>query len=80
MPIRRNHNQLPGSRLNQVLAGARLDRIYQPDRYDIFPDLSSSKRESTLNSFGKSASPRVHLTKENRDNPANPLHVLHAFA
>ncbi|MGI6325438.1 MAG: Rqc2 family fibronectin-binding protein [Saccharofermentanales bacterium] len=58
--------------LNQVLAGARLDRIYQPDRYDIFLTFRQANENLRLILSANPASPRVHLTKENRDNPANP--------
>ncbi|NLK89569.1 MAG: fibronectin/fibrinogen-binding protein [Clostridiaceae bacterium] len=58
--------------LNQALAGARLDRIYQPDRYDIFLTFRRVNENLRLILSANPASPRVHLTRENRDNPANP--------
>lgn len=58
--------------LNDQLTGARIDKIFQPDKYTIFMHIRSSQGNmKLLISFNPSA-PRLHLTKTTRENPTMP--------
>lgn len=58
--------------LNTRLAGARIDKIYQPDRYDIFLHLRQDSRNLKLLLTANPSGPRIHLTESSRENPALP--------
>jgi predicted ribosome quality control (RQC) complex YloA/Tae2 family protein len=58
--------------LDKSLADARVDRIYQPDRFDIIMQLRSGRENVRLILSANPASPRLHLTTESRDNPSDP--------
>lgn len=58
--------------LNTALADARVDRIYQPDRYDIVLLLRTRRENVRLILSANPAAPRFHLTTEARENPAEP--------
>lgn len=58
--------------LNNELSGARIDKIFQPDKYTIFIHIrSNTGNKKLLVSFNPSA-PRVHLTTTTRENPSMP--------
>ncbi len=58
--------------LNTTLVDARVDRIYQPDRYDILLLLRTGRENVRLILSANPAAPRFHLTTEARENPAEP--------
>lgn len=58
--------------LNDRLADARVDRIVQPDRYDVILQLRRDSANYRLIFSANPSAPRVHLTTENRDNPSVP--------
>lgn len=58
--------------LNSRLKDARIDRIYQPDRSDILLVLRAGRENLRLVLSANPAAPRIHLTTETRDNPAEP--------
>ncbi len=58
--------------LNTRLAEARLDRIYQPDRFDIVLLFRQGGENLRLLLSANPATPRLHLTAESRENPSEP--------
>jgi predicted ribosome quality control (RQC) complex YloA/Tae2 family protein len=58
--------------LNQTLCDSRVDRIFQPDRFDLIFHFRSAGTQNRLILSANPASPRIHLTSENRSNPAVP--------
>lgn len=58
--------------LTALLADARVDKIHQPDRYDIFLHLRNNNGSHRLIISANPASPRLHITSETRENPASP--------
>jgi len=58
--------------LSSSLAGARVDRIYQPDRFDIFLHLRAGGSNQNLLLSANPTSPRLQVTRETRDNPSEP--------
>jgi len=60
------------SELNTQLKDARVDRIYQPDRTDILILFRAGRENLRLVLSANPAAPRIHLTTEARENPAEP--------
>lgn len=58
--------------LSTRLGDARVDRIYQPDRFDILMILRRGSENLRLILSANPSAPRLHLTSESRDNPAEP--------
>ena len=58
--------------LNTALSGARLDRIFQPDRHDIILQFRQGGENLRLILSANPSSPRLHLTTEIRENPSEP--------
>jgi len=58
--------------LNQTLANARVDRIYQPDRFELILQLRNNGQNSRLLLSANPSAPRVHLTDDPGDNPGSP--------
>lgn len=54
------------------LAGARVDRIYQPQRHDLLFLLWTEKGSQRLYLSANPAAPRLHLTGPGSQNPASP--------
>lgn len=58
--------------LSATLSEARVDKIHQPDRHDIFLHLRKNNETFRLLLSANPSAPRLHITLENRDNPAQP--------
>jgi predicted ribosome quality control (RQC) complex YloA/Tae2 family protein len=58
--------------LNHQLQDARIDRIYQPERTDILLIVRARQENLRLLLSANPAAPRIHLTREVRENPAEP--------
>ncbi len=58
--------------LSSRLCDSRVDRIYQPDRFDILFVMRRGHETLRLIVSANPAAPRLHLTTETRDNPAQP--------
>jgi predicted ribosome quality control (RQC) complex YloA/Tae2 family protein len=58
--------------LNEQLADARVDRIVQPDRFDVILQLRCDSSNYRLILSANPSAPRVHLTTESRENPSIP--------
>lgn len=58
--------------LNNKLIGARVDKIYQPDKNEIVLSLRSAGENYKLLLTAASSSPRIHLTEVTRKNPEQP--------
>lgn len=58
--------------MNAFCIGAKIDKIYQPSRYElVFALRTRTARKNLFISVGGN-SPRLNLTEESFDNPANP--------
>jgi predicted ribosome quality control (RQC) complex YloA/Tae2 family protein len=58
--------------LNEQLAGSRVDRIYQPERTDVLLLLFGDQGGRRLIISANPSAPRIHLTRENLENPKTP--------
>ncbi len=58
--------------LNNKLIGARVDKIYQPDKNEIVISLRNGGENYKLLLTAASSSPRIHLTDVTRKNPEQP--------
>ncbi|MFZ5596559.1 MAG: Rqc2 family fibronectin-binding protein [Bacillota bacterium] len=58
--------------LNETLAGCRIERVYQPRRYEIHLILSRPKGKYRLVLSADPLAARVHLTETACENPAQP--------
>lgn len=58
--------------LNSLLADARLDRVFQPDRHDIILQFRQGSENYRLILSANPSAPRLHITTEARDNPSEP--------
>lgn len=58
--------------LNDELKGARIDKIFQPDKYTIFIHIRSNNGNKKLLVSFNPSSPRIHLTTTSRENPTMP--------
>lgn len=60
------------SELNTRIAGARIEKVYQPDREEIVLQLRGSQGACRLLFSASPSAPRIHLIEQNRENPATP--------
>lgn len=60
------------SELNSLLADARLDRVFQPDRHDIILQFRQGSENYRLILSANPSAPRLHITTETRENPSEP--------
>jgi len=58
--------------LDARLAGGRIDKIYQPSRYDIYLLIRGDSTNYRLLLTANPAGPRIHLTESMRENPMLP--------
>ena len=58
--------------LNKTLSGARIEKIYQPSRLEFVLAMRTRTAAYKLLLCASGSSPRVHITNENMENPANP--------
>jgi len=58
--------------LNSLLAGGRIDRVYQPDRYDVILHIRQESQNFRLLLSANPSGPRIHITSSSRENPALP--------
>lgn len=57
--------------LDQILKGAGIERIYQPEKDEINMQIRTQKERVRLVISASSAHPRIHLTDFNKKNPEN---------
>ncbi len=60
------------SELDQWLSGSRIEKIYQPDRYEICLHLRTERGHARLLLSCNPSFPRIHRTDSLRDNPKTP--------
>ena len=60
------------AQLNKTLAGARIDKIYQPEREELQLMLHESGRKYRLLLSASGGNARLHLTESEYTNPENP--------
>ena len=58
--------------LSCVLTGSKLDKIYQPSRYEIIFALRGAGKNVRLLLSANPTHPRIHLTELTRENPDTP--------
>lgn len=58
--------------LNACLLGGRIDKVYQPDRYDIILHIRQESQNLRLLLSANPIGPRIHISSSTRDNPALP--------
>ena len=58
--------------LRKVLEGGRIDKVYQPSRDEIVLAVRGAGANVKLLLSASPNGPRLHLTKEVRENPAQP--------
>ncbi len=56
--------------LNERLIGGRIDKIYQPDRYDIILLIRQESKNYRVLMSANPSGPRIHISISNRENPA----------
>lgn len=72
MPLDGITTQYLSNELDMALRGARIDKIYQPEKYDLVLHLRSDNENMRLLLSSNPVFPRIHLTDSSRDNPAYP--------
>ncbi len=73
MPLDGITSKILSEELHRELAGARIERIFQPDPYDIYLRLRSDRKNVTLVLSANPSSPRIHMTSDNPDSLKIPL-------
>ena len=73
MPLDGITAKLLSLELDNELAGSRIEKINQPDPYDIYIKVRNSSHNVTLVASANPSTARFHLTDENMDNPMVPL-------
>lgn len=56
--------------LNERLVGGRIDKIYQPDRYDIILSVRQESQNFRVLLSANPSGPRIHISTSTRENPA----------
>lgn len=56
--------------LNERLIGGRIDKIYQPDRYDIILLVRQESKNYRVLMSANPSGPRIHISTSTRENPA----------
>jgi len=56
--------------LNERLVGGRIDKIYQPDRYDIVISVRQESQNFRVLLSANPSGPRIHICSSTRENPA----------
>lgn len=72
MPLDGVSTHLLANELNQQLAGARVDKIYQPSRFDVFFTVRTNTENLRLLLSCDPQTPRVQITEKMRENPQMP--------
>lgn len=72
MPLDGISTHLLSHELNEALQDARIDKIYQPSRFDVFFIVRTKNGNSKLLLSCDPQSPRVQLTEYMRENPQMP--------
>ena len=60
--------------LSDILQGGRIDKVYQPKRYEILLHIRSGSENYRLLLSANPSGPRIHLCNYIRENPALPPH------
>ena len=55
--------------LNRVLTGAKINKISQPDKYDLLLELNNNRTNYRLLLSANPSLPRIYLTDEKKENP-----------
>ena len=72
MPLDGISTKLLATELHERLSGGRIDKIYQPDRYDLYLSIRNARETVRLLLSANPSSPRAHITTATRENPALP--------
>jgi len=60
------------SELSDILTGARIEKIYQPEPDEIIINLRTKGQNLKLLLSANASYPRIHLTDVTKENPINP--------
>ncbi len=60
------------SELNRLLAGGKIDKVYQPEREELILSIRTKEGAYRLLLSASASNPRVHLTEQSRENPMVP--------
>ena len=58
--------------LKETLVSSRIDKIYQPDKYDIHFTIRTQNENKRLLLSANPNAPRIHFTAASRENPKQP--------
>lgn len=72
MPLDASAVRCAAYEINCLLQGARIEKIYQPERDEIVLALKSAKGAFRLVASANSANPRLYITKAVKENPIEP--------
>lgn len=72
MPLDGLTCRLLSQELDDALRGTRIDKVFQPDKYNIFLHMRTSSGNKKLLVSYDPTSPRVHFTETSRENPLMP--------
>ncbi len=72
MPLDGISTHLLANELNQQLTGARVDRIYQPGRFDVYFTVRTNAENLRLFLSCDPQNPRIQITENMRENPQMP--------
>lgn len=72
MPLDGISTRCLSAELDVALKDARVDRIYQTDKFDIIINMRQDRENLKLLLSANPSLPRLHLTTETRENPALP--------
>lgn len=73
MPLDGITSKFHSLELSKELVGSRIDRIFQPDSYDIFLKLRNDNKNYHLLLSANPSNPRIHLSEQEIENPMIPL-------
>jgi len=72
LPFDGYSNQKIVSELSDILTGARIEKIYQPEPDEIIINLRTKGQNLKLLLSANASYPRIHLTDVTKENPINP--------
>lgn len=72
MPLDGISTKCLANELKKTLITSRIDKIYQPDKYDIHFTLRAKNENKRLLLSANPTSPRIHFTTVSRENPSRP--------
>ncbi len=72
MPLDATAVRCAAFEINEILAGGRIEKVYQPERDEIVLVVKNKGNANRLVISANSQNPRIYLTKEVKENPSEP--------